>query len=201
MRILYLALLCLCLSLSPAYAADAPDVKKIEDYLKNISTLKAHFVQTANDGTESSGTFLLKRPGRMRFDYEPPISDFIVADKLLVHYYDGKMKQQSSVPISKSLADFFLRTNLKLDGDIRVTNVKRENGLLNIVLVQSKDPLAGSLTLAFSERPLQLKKWLVVDAQGLVTKIDLLDVQEGIKLDNDLFHYYDPADKKVFINK
>lgn len=191
--------------LSPAYAAakekPLPDVPAIEAYLNSLSTLKSRFVQTTDNGKQVTGTFMLKRPGRMRFEYDPPIEDFIVADGTLIYYYDGQMKQQSSVPISKSLADFFLRTDLKLSGDITVSDLSRANGALQATLTQSKDQMAGTLTLLFSEDPLRLKKWRIVDAQGTTTEVELYEVSPGIALSNSLFHYYDPDHKKTLLNK
>jgi outer membrane lipoprotein-sorting protein len=178
-----------------------PEVTAVESYLNGISTLRARFIQTANDGQQVTGTFMLKRPGKLRFEYDPPVKDFIVADGLFVHYYDGQMKQESSAPISQSLANFFLRENLKLSGDISVSEVKRDDSLLQMTLIQSKDPLAGSLTMMFGENPLELKKWRIVDTQGQVTNIELAGTKQGITLKNKLFHYYDPERKESFINK
>jgi outer membrane lipoprotein-sorting protein len=220
--------------------AHTPEVKAVEAYLNSIRTLKARFVQTAHDGTEAEGVFLLKRPGRMRFDYAPPppaaisdpgasapprsaaisdpgasapprsaaisdsgasapsSGDFIVADGRFIYYYDARMQQQSNVPISRSLADFFLRPQLKMSGDLAVSGVKRDEGLLQVTLVQAAEPLAGYLTLAFAEDPLQLKGWRVVDAQGLTTTVRLEEIESGLKLSNELFHYYDPARQKPY---
>ena len=175
-------------------------VKATEDYLNGLSTLRATFVQTANDGRQATGTFYLNRPGKMRIDYNPPSTDFIVADGLLIYYYDGEMKQQSSTTISRSLADFFLRKNLKLSGDISVSDLKRENNTIEMTLVQTSNPLAGTLTLTLSENPPQLKKWQIVDAEGLVTEVKLQNIETGIALDGNLFHYYDPAHKAHLYN-
>ena len=201
MRFILFIVICMGLFL-PAARADVvsdplPGVGTIEAYLNGISTLRAHFTQTASDGKEAEGTFLLKRPGRMRFDYAPPVPDFIVADGLLVYYYDGKMKQQSNVPIRKSLADFFLRANLTLAGDVTVMDIRREAGFLNVLLIQTGHPDTGSLTLGFSEHPLQLRKWRVIDEQGLTTEVALSNIETGIDLSNNLFHYYDPALKET----
>lgn len=189
--------------LFPSYAmADAQkDIAAAESYLRGISTYKARFIQTSNSGDQAAGDFLLKRPGRLKFTYDAPIEDFIVADGVFVYYYDGQLKEQSSAPISQSLADFFLRADLRLSGDIQVQGVRREAGFLLLTLVQKEDPSAGSLTLAFNENPMQLKKWRVVDAQGAVTEVELFDVTAGIKLDNDLFHYYDPKRGQRNLNR
>ena len=178
---------------SPASVGPQQAVKAVESCLNGISTLRARFVQTANDGKKLTGIFYLKRPGKMRFQYDPPDTDFIVADGLFVYYYDGQMKQQSNAPVSNSLANFFLRKNITLGGDISVSDVRRVNGMLQMALVQTRNPLAGSLILTLTENPLQLRKWQVVDAQGLITEVALQNIETGITLDNDLFHYYDPA--------
>ena len=189
----------------PSFAAENAGqqqaVKSVEDYLGGITTLRAHFIQTANDGKQLTGIFYLNRPGRMRIEYTPPVKDFIVADGFLIYYYDGQMKQQSSTPISKSLADFFLRKDLKLSGDISVSDIRRDKDTLQMTLVQSHNPLAGSLTLILGANPLQLRKWRIVDAQGLVTEVSLSDIETGIALDSNLFHYYDPAHKAHLYNE
>lgn len=164
----------------------------IEAYLKNLRTLKARFIQTAPDGTQTAGDFLLKRPGRMRFDYADPVTDFIVADGRFIYYYDGQMQETSNAPISQSLADFFLRSDLKLGGDVRVTDVSTAGELLTISLVQAKDESAGTLVLGFTQQPLQLKKWRIIDPQGGMTEVELFQVSEGIAIDNKVFDYYDP---------
>jgi chaperone LolA len=191
------AFLFLALAAFPACAEEVASpqqaVGQVEAYLAGIKTLKARFVQTDNEGKQLEGTFYLKRPGRMRIEYDPPVEDFIVADGLLVYYYDSEMKQQSNTPISNSLANFFLRKNLSLSGDISVSDVKREGDMISLTLTQAKNPLAGSLTLMLSQNPMQLRQWTVVDAQGLVTQVTLKEAETGIGLKSDLFHYVDPA--------
>jgi len=178
---------------APTPAAQQQAVNDVQEYLNGITTLRARFVQTDNDGKQENGTFYLNRPGKMRIEYDPPNKDFIVADSVLIYYYDGKMKQQSSAPIGRSLADFFLRKNLTLSGDISVSDVKRENNTLQMSLIQTRNPLAGSLTLLLNEKPLQLMAWRIVDQQGLVTEVRLTGSEVGLPLDSNLFHYYDPA--------
>ena len=188
----------------PASLADMPDVKKAEAYLNSLRTLKARFTQTDNSGKRLSGEFLLKRPGRMRFQYDPLMTDFIVADGTFVHYYDGQMKQQSSAPIGRSLANFFLRGDIGFSKDLRIEDARRDDsGKLAITLTQAKDPLAGSITLLFhvtDKEELSLAGWHVLDPQGVTTDVTLENPQSGIKLDNDVFHYYDPQQKKPRYN-
>lgn len=189
------------MTLAPLAGAALPDIRTkyaaevtaVEAYLKGIHTLRARFIQTAPNGKQAAGTFLMRRPGRMRFDYDPPVTDFIVADGMFIHYYDGEMKQGSRTLISQSLANFFLRKNLSLSGDLDVTDVQRQNGMLMISLAETSDKTAGTLILGFVEKPkLELKKWRIVDAEGAITEVELFKTKTGLKLDSDLFHYYDP---------
>lgn len=195
MRFMAALLLALMIATPAAAALDAKataDVAAIEAYLNGINTLKARFIQTTGDGKQVAGNFLLRRPGRMRFEYAPPVKDFIVADGMFIHYYDSAMKQGSRTLISKSLADFFLRKQLTLSGDLKVSEVTRDGTYIMVKMVEVQDPNAGSLTLALTQKPLALKKWRIVDPQGMITEVELFDITTGIQLDRDLFHYYDP---------
>lgn len=178
---------------TPAVSDANASVAAVQTYLQGLRTLSAKFVQTAPDGTQVGGDFLLKRPGRMRFDYAAPVTDFIVADGRFIYYYDGQMKETANAPISQSLADFFLREKITLSGDIKVTDVKTENGLLMVTVVQAKDAGAGSLTMGLTTAPrMQLKKWRINDAQGGITEVELFEIAEGISIDSNRFDYYDP---------
>jgi len=168
------------------------DVKKVEKYLQELKSARARFVQTTHDGTQLVGTFYLQRPGKLKFEYDPPIEDFVVADGLFIYFYDAELGEQTNAPIGQTLADFFLRKNLKLEGDITVKDIKSAGGFLQVHLAQTADPNAGSLTLGFKEEPFELNKWRVVDGQGLITEIELFYFKEGVKHANDLFVYKNP---------
>lgn len=205
-RFLTILLSGLILSVQPAYAElskdDQADVKKAESYLQDLGTAKARFVQTTHDGTQLVGTFYMQRPGKLRFEYDAPIEDFVVADGLFIYFYDAELGEQTNAPIGQTLADFFLRKDLKLSGDITAESVKRGGGLLQIKLAQTDDPAAGSLTLGFKEEKgdLSLSKWRVVDAQGLITEVELFYLKTGMKFPYDTFVYAEPKGKKKFNN-
>lgn len=175
--------------------AIANDVGRAEAYFQNLKTAKARFVQTNPDGTQVKGTFYLSRPGKLRFEYDPPVKDFVVADGLFIYFYDAQLGQQTNAPISQTLADFLLRKNLKLSGDLKVTTIKRDGGLLQMTVVQAAEPNAGALTLGFTEAPFELKKWRVRDATGNLTEVELFDTQPNVSLPSKLFAYHDPVRK------
>lgn len=195
MKKLVVALIFAFFFASPATAATENQtvlIKKVEDYFRGLKTMKAGFVQTAPDGTELTGKFYLSRPGRLRFDYDPPLEDFIVADGIFVYYYDGELKQQSNAPVGQTLGYYILRKNVSLTDELTVNEIRDDREFLEVNVTQTADPAAGALTLYFDKDPIALKKWSVVDSQGLVTQIALIDPERDIKLKNSLFTYSDP---------
>ncbi|MGY0791187.1 LolA family protein [Azospirillum argentinense] len=168
-------------------------VAQAESYLNGIGTLQSKFVQVAPNGHQTTGTFYLARPGRMRLEYDAPVKDFVVADGAFIFYWDGEMRQQSSAPIGSTLADFILRKNIRLSGDVTVNGVYQAPGLVEISLTETKDPGKGTLTLVFEDRPFQLRKWRVLDAQGLTTEVALMNPREGMQFDSKLFYFIEPS--------
>jgi outer membrane lipoprotein-sorting protein len=168
-------------------AQDRADLQRVEQYLGSLTTVAADFVQTTNNTDLYRGHFYLKRPGKMRLEYEPPISYMYIADGTWLTYYDADLKQRKDVPLGSTIADFITRSNVKLSGDVTVTKVSRGNNLLSVQLVQSDKPNDGSLTLNFGTNPMMLQSWVAVDPQGTVTQVDLTGIQPGVQLDNKLF--------------
>jgi len=182
-----------------ANAAQPVEVQKAEAYFAHLKTVEARFVQTTADGHQQRGTFYLSRPGKLRFQYDPPNEDFVVADGIFIYFYDAQLKQQSHAPISETLADFLLRKNLKLTGDLKVTKIMRAGELVQIFLVQTEQPESGTLVLGFTEEKdgtFDLRKWRIIDAMGNITETELFNVKKGVKFKQDgLFSYHDPERK------
>lgn len=174
-------------------AQDEATVAKVEEYLNGIVNLQSKFLQVAPNGRQATGTFYLSRPGKMRLEYDRPLKDFIVADGSFVFYWDGEMRQQSSAPIGSTLADFILRKTIRLSGDVTVTEVFQAPGVIEVSLLETKDPGKGTLTLVFEDRPFQLRKWRVLDAQGLTTEVALLNPRTDVTFDRDMFYFKEPA--------
>jgi len=193
-NLLFIALIALALVAPHSLQAEPSnaDVKKIEKYLQELSSARARFVQTTHDGTQLVGTFYLQRPGKLKFEYDSPIEDFVVADGIFIYFYDSELGEQTNAPIGQTLADFFLRKDLQLGDDITVESIKKGGGFLQAKLIQTADPDAGSITLGFKQEPFELNKWRVVDGQGLITEIELFYLKEGVKHAKNLFVYKDP---------
>ncbi len=195
MRHLILGLMAFLFMTGAALAQD-PTVQKAETYLRGLKTAKADFIQRGSDGTMLSGTFYLNRPGRLRFEYNE-VKDFIVADGYFIYFYDAQLGEQSNAPIGTTLADFLLRADLKLSGDLTVQDVYTRDGFSHLTFAQTDDPAAGNVQLVFTEVPFQLRKWVVTDAQGYVTEIELKNMERDMALKSSLFAYHDPKPRRV----
>lgn len=168
------------------------EAQQAEQYLNSLRDIKSRFVMTTTEGAKLAGTFYMSRPGKLRFTFDPPVEDFIVADGRFIYFYDSELEEQSNAPIGSTLADFLLRDNITFSGDIEVTRIMRAANLLQITLRQSEDPAAGELILGFSEDLFELKKWRVIDSLGNITEVELTELNKQPVLDSSLFYYRKP---------
>jgi outer membrane lipoprotein-sorting protein len=177
-------------TLSPAAKAD---VARVEAYLNSIHTMKSHFAQVAQDGGVAEGTIYLQRPGKMRVEYDPPVQDIIVATgKMLIHY-DGELDQPSYLPQTSSPAAFLLRDQIKLAGDVSVTKVAHNGNQLLVDVIETGSAEKGGLHLVFTDNPLQLRQWTVLDAAGKRTEVTLIDPKFNIPIDPVKFLFETPS--------
>jgi outer membrane lipoprotein-sorting protein len=177
---------------TPPSPQDAADLGRIEAYLNGIHTLQAHFLQVAPDGAMSQGTAWLERPGRMRFQYDPPAPFLLVAAHGNLVFEDRSINQVSNVPLSLTPLGILLAERVNLSGDVRVMGLQRLPGQLQVTVVRSGSPQDGSLTLLFTDSPLALRQWTVLDAQRRETRVTLYNVEQGVNLDPKLFEFVDP---------
>lgn len=163
------------------------DIARVEAYLNQITTLRARFQQYSEDGGVVFGDIYIRRPGKMRVEYEPPVPVVLVADGMLVTYYDSELDQLNQVPIGQTPAWFLLRKNISLTDGITITELDKRPGALRVTMHQTNEPQAGSVDLIFGDQPLELRQWKIVDGAGKEVRIGLFDVRLGGELPNDLF--------------
>ncbi len=170
---------------TPADEAEA--IRRVEAYLNGIDTLRAGFVQIAPDGAVSEGTLYIQRPGQLRIEYTPPPNVKIIGTDGWLTYIDSDLGQISQMPLGDSPASVFVAENIRFGEDLLVTGVEHEASILRVTIEKADNPGLGSLTLVFTDNPLELRQWIVVDAQGHVTRITLVGTQLGVALDPALF--------------
>lgn len=172
--------------------ADTGDLQRIQSYLNNIRTLQSRFEQISSDGGVATGTLYLSRPGKMRVEYDPPVPILLVATDNRIWYYDKKLEQVSFFDLKDTPAWFLLQDNVTFGGDITVSNFERDPSAFRVTVSEAKNPSLGRATLVLSDKPLQLQKWQIVDAQQKAVTVTLDDPHYGVPLNPGLFYWTDP---------
>lgn len=165
---------------------------EIERYFSTVDTMRARFLQYNMDGTLFRGQVFMSRPGKMRIEYDPPIPYKIVADGSFYIFIDEELEEASHIPLALTPANILLRQPLNLEEDLIVKDAARSDRTLFITVAQKDARDAGTLTLAFSEDPLALRQWTVIDAQGTITRVVLENPQIGVELNEELFSFINP---------
>ncbi len=191
-----LRLLSVLLLLAPAVRAGedrlAGELAAIESYLDGLRRFEARFLQIGPDGEESFGTLYVKRPGRLRIDYDPPSKVRLIATDWRLIFYDGSIKQVNTIPLSQTPLAFLLEERIRFAEEIQVAALERWAGELWVTVVRRDEPQAGRVTLRFRESPLRLSGWLVEDPQGRLTEVRILTLETDVTLAAELFRWRDP---------
>jgi outer membrane lipoprotein-sorting protein len=168
-------------------------VPEVERYFNSIRTLQARFVQSNPNGSVVQGTLYIRRPGRMRFEYDAPSQLKIVADGSQVTMWDPANKDFGQWPIGWTAASFLVKEPLQLSGDITVESQQRDpDGTLALTLAQSRKPQEGKVIVRVSENPMQLRGWSILDNRGNRVNVTLTDIKTGQQLADSLFKYDGP---------
>lgn len=175
-------------------SADQTLISNVETYLNSQKAITANFLQVSPDGSTRSGKAWLERPGKMRFAYDPPDPQLLVAGFGLLVYNDPQLGQTTNIPLSATPLGILLAPHVNLDSDgVYVSAINRQPGQINITLMRRGKEAAGSLTLTFSTDPLELDAWTVTDAQGKQTIVHLYDIAPGGPFPNSLFEFVPPS--------
>lgn len=170
---------------------DSADLQRIAAYLSGIRTMYAKFQQVSAGGGRATGQLWMARPGRMRFEYDPPSPILLLADMFYVYYVDKELVQMSKVGLKSTPAWLLLRDPVTFN-DLIVTRFERSANTIKLTVVEKTEPDNGSLTMVFNDNPLALRQWSIVDQQHKTTTVSLYDERFGVALDPKLFVYQDP---------
>lgn len=190
--LLRLAALCLPLTLAPGLvqaqtADERAVVGDISNRLASVKTMNGEFVQFGPDGSKTEGKFYIARPGKVRFQYDPPATVSVIADGRSVLVFDKKLQTYDIWPLSQTPLRLLLDQDLNLATSGRVQNVSVEPDLVQVTLRDDARFGGGLLTLVFDRTSGELRQWTVVDDQGLETTVALYNVETGQPLSSDLF--------------
>ena len=194
----------LLLMTAPAFALekDAQKVQQIEDYLNNVKTLKASFVQTASNGSTSEGTMIVEKPNKIRMEYKEPTNVLIVGDGDHIIYNDKDLDQVTNIDYEDVPASLILANNIKIDDkQIKVSNYYEDSGSTVVTLRYPSKPEIAPITMTFTNQPFALRQWSIVDPQGIEVIVSLYDVETDIPLDESLFKFKKAKSPKKYKGK
>jgi len=178
--------------------SEMTDLMRVQKHLNSARTIRSRFLQISSNGEYTEGEFFLQRPGKMRLVYDPPNPLMVVADGKYISYVDRELDQATTLLISMTRAEILLKKTIALFGnDVIVTGFQRSPGVIRVNVVNAKEPTEGRIALVFSDKPLELRKWLVTDAQGITTTVSLLGPLFNTELDPNLFRYNEPVFKNL----
>ncbi len=169
-------------------AQDQTDIKRIEVYLNKFKSLRSRFVQVAS-GRYAEGIIYIERPNKLRLQYTNPSHIQVYSSGFWLTYIDTELEAIWHIPIKSTAAGLFVRKTINLAGDISLHQVKREPGVISLVLSQTEQPNAGTLELVFTENPLTLRKWNIIDGDGMSTSVTLFSAEFNISIPGSTFSF------------
>ncbi|MEJ2623861.1 MAG: outer membrane lipoprotein carrier protein LolA [Pseudolabrys sp.] len=163
-------------------------IEKVDNYLSSVKTLEGNFVQVAPNGNRSKGEFYISKPGKMRFEYDPPSPTEIISDGQSVVVRDRNLATQDLYPLSQTPLRFLLADHVNLMKDTNLVAVYADDVFITVV-VEEKNAVVGTsrLMIMFSAKDMQLKQWTVTDPQGYDTTVAVYNLDPNTKPNPSLF--------------
>jgi outer membrane lipoprotein-sorting protein len=163
-------------------------VDKVSQYLSSVQQLSGNFVQVGPDGTKVRGDFYIQKPGKVRFEYDPPTPIEIIADGQSVVVRNSKLATQDVYPLSQTPLRFLLSDRIDLLRDTNVIGVRSDDVFVTVV-IEEKQALIGTsrLMMMVGAKDFQLKQWTVTDPQGYDTTVAVSNLDSSKRPDASLF--------------
>ncbi len=178
--------LALCLGLT-AQAAEVP-LDQLSSYINSLTSVEARFTQTNADGSTAKGRIILQRPGRARFEYDPPDKNLVLASGQMVAIFDAKSNQPpEQYPLARTPLNLILGANVNLSAAKMVVDHGEFEGATHVLAQDPKHPDYGTIELIFSEDPVALTQWIITDDIGNQTSVLLEALQPGGTYPSSLF--------------
>ena len=172
----------------PAWAAEKLSLSEISAYLNRLKTVETSFTQVNDDGSLSTGKLWIQRPGKMRFEYDPPESALVVVTAGTVKIDDKKSNQPpEQYPLRKTPLSIILARQVDLGRANMVVGHGFDGTATTVTAQDPENPERGRIDLMFTDNPVELRKWVVHDDAGTRTTVILGALTTGQSLDRQLF--------------
>ena len=178
------------LGLSGIPARAQVPLERLSSYFNGIETLQADFVQVNDDGSRSTGMLYMRRPGRARFEYDPPDKSLVMAGGGQVAVFDGRSNAANpeQYPLKRTPLWLILERNVDLGRRNMVVGHYGDDTTTTLVAQDPEEPQNGRVELIFQNDPLTLAGWVVVDGSGAQTRVQLRQIRLGGQLSARLFN-------------
>ncbi|MBB3994348.1 outer membrane lipoprotein-sorting protein [Sulfitobacter undariae] len=195
MRFLKTIMLGAALSIAASTAmADKIPLGNISNYLNELTTAKGDFTQINSDGTISTGTIYIKRPGRVRFEYNAPDTGLVIAGSNTVVIYDTKSNQPpETYPLSRTPLSIILARKVNLGQAKMVTGHAYDGTATTVTAQDPENPQYGNIQMKFTGPTPELRQWIINDGNGGQTTVVLGELQKGGNIPNNLFNVGTPG--------
>ncbi|WP_299474630.1 outer membrane lipoprotein carrier protein LolA [Cypionkella sp.] len=191
-----LAPLALILLAAPASAEKIP-LKDLSAYLNSLTTAETQFTQVNADGSIATGKLIIKRPGRVRFEYAPPDKSLVLASSGNVAIFDAKSNQApEQYPLTRTPLNLILAANVDLSRAKMVVAHTESKNATQVVAQDPQHPEYGQIALVFTGKPTTLRQWVITDDLGQQTTVILGDLKTGANYSGTLFNITDEVERR-----
>jgi outer membrane lipoprotein-sorting protein len=165
-------------------------VRKVNAYFNQLTSLEGTFVQIGADNKRQRGKFYIARPGRFRFEFNPPSRVVIISDGKYIAIQDRDLSTDDRWDLSYTPFRALLQDNVDLLRDAHVLEVEEKEDAISIVFEDKSGDSSSRIRLFLAAKPsLQIKGWIAKDAQGFDTRTDLVEMRVPVgQLDANLFN-------------
>lgn len=170
-------------------SAQQLSLNQISNYLNSFATAEGEFTQINADGTISTGQIYIKRPGRIRFEYNPPEEALVIGGGGSLAVFDPRSNEgPARYPLSETPLNIILQRNVDLARANMVTGHSSDGTTTSIVAQDPDHPEYGNIQLVFTADPVELRQWVITDDVGSQTTVVLGDLNKGGSIRDILFN-------------
>ena len=166
----------------------------VKKYLKNLNSLEADFFQVSSDGSVKEGKIYLRLPGKLRISYKNPDNLLITSNGFWLTVQDKKLKQTNNFPINQTPLNLFLNKKLNFNEDEFKIKLEKRSGIITLIFSGNQKLNSSMFKLIFTNTPLKLKKWVIIDEFNNETSVLLQNLVTGNKYSHILFFPEDFGD-------
>jgi len=169
------------------------DLARLDSSLNATTSFSGRFAQYASDGSFAQGTIYLRRPGKLRFEYDAPNPLLIVSDGVTLTQQDRALETTDRVPLTATPLNFFLKENVNLANDTEVTSLIKTFNETRVTARDGSGDIDGAITMVFDAGTLALKEWVISDSFGGETRVILSDLKYNERINPRLFTLRDTS--------